>query len=155
MAVAAMKRGLQRAQVLVFFALVLPMVLLPLAAYAIDAAASASAFAKLEEVTVRCAEEAAQQVDVTRLRSGGGFYVNVAGAVAAAQQVLTDSLPDATIASVSVSGTRVTVQTRMVVTLPLQLVGPATVTIHVTASARLAVGYGSPSSLLPLPTSTF
>jgi precorrin-4 methylase len=150
-----MNRCLPRGQVLVFFALVLPMVLLPLAAYAINAATSASAFAKLEEVTVRAAEEAAQQVDVTRLRSGGGFSINLFGAVAAARQVLADSLPGATLTSVSVSGVRVTVKTRLVVTLPLQLVGPPKITIHVTASARLAVGYDSPSSLLPLPMSSF
>jgi hypothetical protein len=155
MAVAALKRCTQRAQVLVFFALVLPIVLFPLAAYAIDAAASASAFAKLEEVTVRSAEEAAQRVDTARLRSGGGFFVNAAEAMAAAQRVLAESLPDATIASVSVSGVMVTVKTRMVISLPLPLIGPSTVTIRVSAWARLAVGYDSPSSLLPLPTSTF
>ncbi len=150
-----MNQYLQRAQVLVFFALVLPMVLLPLAAYAIDAAASASAFARLEEVTARCAEQAAQQVDITRLRSGGDFYIDLVRAIKVAQQVLAESLPDATVASVSVSGVAVTVKTRLVVTLPLFLAGPPSVTIHVTASARLAVGYDSPSSLLPLPMSTF
>ena len=150
-----MKPCLQGAQVLVFFALVLPMVLFPLAAYAIDAAASTSAFAKLEEVTVRSAEEAAQQVDVARLRSGGGIDVNVAGAIAAARQVLAESLPGATVDSVWVLGTTVTVRTRMTVSLPMPLIGPPTVTIHVTASARLALGYDSPSSLLPLARSTF
>jgi hypothetical protein len=150
-----MKRPEQRGQVLVFFALVLPIVLLPLAAYAVDAAAAASASARLEEVTVRAAEQAAQQVDALRLRSGGGFLVSVAAATAAAEGVVAETLPDAAVDSVTVSGVRVVVKTRLAVRLPLQLIGPASVTLHVTATSRLAIGYDRPSSLLPLPTSTF
>ena len=157
MAVAAVRRitSPDSAQVLVFFALVLPLILLPAAAYAIDAAAAASAYARLEEVTVRSAEEAAQQLDASRLRSGGGIGLDIAAAVARAHDVMRSALPAARVISVAVSGATVTVRVDQVVTLPLQLIGRPEVTLHAMAVARLAVGYESPSSLLPLPTSTF
>jgi len=142
-------------QVLVFFALVLPLILLPAAAYAIDAAVSASAYARLEEVTTRSAEEAAQQVDASRLRSGGGIGLDIEAAIARAYEVLRSALPAAKVISVSVSGVTVTVRADQVVTLPIQFIGRPAITLHAMAAARLAVGYESPSSLLPLPTSTF
>ena len=57
--------------------------------------------------------------------------------------------------AVAVSGATVTVRADQVVTLPLQLIGRPEVSLHAMAVARLAVGYESPSSLVPLPTSTF
>src|SRR5207249_9432593 len=82
----------RRAQVLVFFALVLPLVLLPVAAYAVDAAVAASAFARLEEVTVHAAEQAALQLDVLRLRSGRGVAVEPGTAQSVARAVIAGSL---------------------------------------------------------------
>ena len=157
MAVAAVRRitSPDSAQVLVFFALVLPLILLPAAAYAIDAAASVSAYARLEEVTVRSAEEAAQQVDALRLRSGGGIGLDIEAAVARVHDVMRSALPAARVISVAVSGVTVTVRAEQAVTLPLQLIGRPEVTLRAMVAARLAVGYESPSSLLPLPTSTF
>ena len=141
-------------QVLVFFALVLPLVLLPVAAYAVDAAVTASAYARLVELTVRAAEDAAQQVDVAELRVSGALVLDVAAAARAAHDDLMTE-PGASVVAVDVAGARVTVATAESVTLPLDFVGAATVRLHTTATARIAPGYDRPSSRLPLPVSTF
>ena len=141
-------------QVLVFFALVLPLVLLPVAAYAVDAAVTASEYARLVEVTVRAAEDAAQQVDVAKLRASGALVLDVAAAVRAAHDDLMIE-PGASLIAVGVAGDLVTVATAESVALPLDFVGAARVRLHATATARIAPGYDRPSSLLPLPLSTF
>ena len=141
-------------QVLVFFALVLPLVLLPVAAYAVDAAVTASEYARLVEVTVRAAEDAAQQVDVAELRASGTLVLDVAAAVRAARDDLRAE-PGTSVVAVAVTGGLVTVATADSVALPLDFVGSAAITLHASATARIAPGYDRPSSLLPLPVSTF
>jgi len=141
-------------QVLVFFALVLPLVLLPVAAYAVDAAVTASEYARLVEVTVRAAEDAAQQVDVAALRASGEVVLDVAAAVRATHDDLVIE-PGARVIAVVVAGGQVTVATAQSVTLPLDFIGAASITLHASATARIAPGYDRPSSLLPLPVSTF
>ena len=145
----------QRGQVLVFFALVLPLILLPVAAYAVDAAVSASTMARLQEATTRAAEEAAQQLDAGRFRAGRGIAVDVTSALTVAVDVIRASEPGATVISVAVSGTTVRVQTVEKVILPMRFVGAQDPTVDAYALARLAVGYDRPSSRLPLLTSTF
>jgi hypothetical protein len=141
-------------QVLVFFALVLPIVLLPAGAYALDAAVTASDYSRLVELTARAAEDAAQQIDVSTLRTSGSLVLDVpAAAQAAEDDVQAD--PDARLTSVSLAGDAVTVATSENVLLPLNFVGKAEVTLHATATARIVPGYESPSSRLPLPMSTF
>ena len=147
--------SVQRGQVLVFFALVLPLVLLPVAAYAVDAAVSATTLARLQEATTRAAEEAAQQIDVARFRGGGGLAIDVSSAVAVAIEVIRASEPKANVGGVIVSGRSVRVQTSERVILPMRFVGAGDATVSAVAFARLAVGYDRPSSFLPLPTSTF
>ena len=141
-------------QVLVFFALVLPLVLLPVAAYAVEAAVTASEYARLVEVTVRAAEDAAQQVDVAELRASGALVLDVAAAVRAARDDLMAE-PGTSVVAVGVAGELVTVATAASVALPLDFVGSARITLHASATARIAPGYERPSSLLPLPVSTF
>jgi len=141
-------------QVLVFFALVLPLVLLPVAAYAFDAAVTASAYARLIEVTVRAAEDAAQQVDVAELRASGALVLDVAAAVRAAHDDLMAE-PGASVVDVAVAGGLVTVATAEAVAMPLDFVGAAWIRLHATATARIAPGYDRQSSLLPFPVSTF
>ena len=141
-------------QVLVFFALVLPLVLLPVAAYAVDGAVTASEYARLVEVTVRAAEDAAQQVDVAKLRASGALVLDVAAAERAAHDDLMIE-PGASLIAVGVAGDLVTVATAESVALPLDFVGAARVRVHASATARIAPGYDRPSSLLPLPLSSF
>jgi hypothetical protein len=141
-------------QVLVFFALVLPVVLLPVAAYTVDAAVTASDYARLVEVTARAAEDAAQQVDVAALRAGGALVLDVAAARLAAEDDV-KAEPAARVVTVGVVGGMVTVATTESVTLPLAFVGAGSVTLRASATARIAAGYDSPSSRLPLPVSTF
>ena len=140
-------------QVLVFFALVLPLVLLPVAAYAVDAAVASSAYSELVAVTAVAAEDAAQQIDVTRLRLGGVIAVDRAHAVTAAEADLAGT--GAHLDSVDVERRLVRVNVSQVVKLPLDFVGGGRVGLRASATARIAPGYDSPSSRLPLPVNSF
>ena len=146
-----MKRG----QALVFFALVIPMALIPVAAYAIDATVLETRAAHLQEVAALAAEEAAQQVDVTTLRSGGGLVIDPAVAKTVVANAVATLEPQASVVSVSVSGSQVTVSLSELSLLPVNLLSRPSVTLEARASARLTAGYDSPSSFLPLPRSTF
>ena len=140
-----MKR--QAGQVMVFVALALPIVLLPAVAFAVDAATVAAAQARLEAATARAAELAVQQIDVDLLRSGAGFAVQT-------PQIALDE-PDATIEQVAIDGLTVTIETGEQVDLPFDFLGAPAVPLHARATARLAVGYESPSSFLPFSVRTF
>lgn len=144
-----------RGQALVFFALVIPIVLIPVAAYAVDAAVVATGQAHLEEVAALAAEQGAQQIDAVVLRSGGGLMVDsvkaknvVAAAVGAAE-------PQASVESVAVTATQVTVILKEQIVVPINVLSRAGVTVRAQASARLVAGYDSPSSFLPFPSKTF
>ncbi len=144
----------QRGQVLAFFALALPVVLLPVAAYTVDAAAVSSRAAGLQAATAQAAEVAAQQVDVASLRSSGALELDGTAARLAASQTLVGEEPGANLDQVSVSGVTVTIAASERVDVPLPLLA-RTLTLHAHAAARLVPGYDRPSSLLPLPASTF
>lgn len=141
-------------QVLVFFALVLPLVLLPLAAYAIDAAVAAAAYSELVEVTTLAAEDAAQQVDLPTFRSSGVVEINGPAATAVAVSEV-EAAAGARLTAVGVKGNLITVEAAQQVRLPLDFVGDGTLTLHASATARIARGYDRPSSRLPLPVRTF
>jgi hypothetical protein len=142
-------------QVLAFYAVLLPVVLLPLAAYAVNVAFVSSRTAGLQGATAQAAEAAAQQVDAGALRSHSELKIDTQTAPAVASSTMHDLEPQATIESVTVIGSTVTISTSELVTLPFNfLPAPATV-IHAHATARLVGGYDRPSSLLPLPTSNF
>jgi hypothetical protein len=144
-----------RGQVLAFYAVLLPILLLPLAAYAVDVAFVITRTAELQEATAQAAETAAQHVDVEALRARSELIVDGRVAADVASRAMSDSEPEATVESVIVVGSMVTISTREVIWLPFNfLPAPATV-IHARAAARLVGGYDSPSSLLPLPTNTF
>ena len=140
---------LQRGQVLVFVALVLPIVLLPAAAFAVDAAAATDAQAALEEAVASAAETAAQQIDQVALRSGEGFALDGPRAESVAREVVSAQDPAAGTVRVTVSGLEVTVDAWASLRLPLNFVGTPAVALHATATARLSPGYESPSSFLP------
>lgn len=145
----------ERGQVLAFFAVVLPVILLPLAAYAVDSAFVISRAADLQEATAQAAEAAAQQADVDAMRSRSELTIDVTTARAVAQQSVLESEPGASVLAVQVNGAVVTVTTEEAVTLPFNFLPAKAIKLEARASARLVRGYDSPSSRLPLPTSTF
>ena len=135
-------------QVLAFFALVLPTVLLPVAAYAVDAAFVSTKAAGLQAATAQAAETAAQQVSIEALRSSGTLSVDERGARVAAVQTMSEEEPAATVRSVVVTGTTVTVITTELVVEPFNLFG-GPITLRSRASAQLVAGYDSPNSRVP------
>jgi Flp pilus assembly protein TadG len=141
-------------QVLAFFAVILPIVLLPVVAYAVDAAVVSGRAAALHAATAAAAETASQQVSVRAKRSGGALALDLGQAQMVANETLASEEPGASTDAISVDGAEVTVTTIEVVTVPFNLFG-GPVTLHTRASARLVGGYDNPSSLLPLPMSTF
>jgi hypothetical protein len=145
----------ERGQVLAFFAILLPIILLPLAAYAVNAAFVSTRAAGLQEATAQAAEAAAQQVDVDALRSRSELTIDASIAGLVARQAVSGSEPGAFVESVVVEGALVTVTAGEMVTLPFNFLPARAIRLDARASARLVTGYSSPSSFLPLPTSTF
>ena len=145
----------QRGQVMAFIAVALAIVLMPLAAYAIDVATVSAAAAALQEATATAAIEAAQQLDIIEFRAGGAMTVEAGAAQRAASVLLAAQAPSASLTSVTVSGTEVTVAAAELVQLPLDFLPSRVVRLEARASARLASGYDKPSSRLPLPSNTF
>jgi hypothetical protein len=142
-------------QVLAFLAVILPMVLMPVAAYAVDAAVVSTRDAGLQEGTVEAAEEAAQQLNISDLRARSGLTVDSVGARKAATATLSNVEPQAAVESVLIDGTEVTVVAGELVTLPFNFLPVQMVRLRARASARLVAGYDRPSSRLPLPINTF
>ncbi len=140
-------------QVLAFFALCLPVVLLPVGAYAVDATIVASREAGLQAATAQAAEAAAQQLNVGVIRSSGALTLDPAAVSLVVAQTLATEEPAAIVDSSAVNGVDATVVTSESVTLPFNLF-THTVRLRARASARLVAGYDRPSSRLPLPRST-
>ena len=141
-------------QVLAFFAVIMPIVLLPIAAYTVDTAVVSGRAAALHAATAIAAEAASQQLSIEAKRAGGAIALDTALAVAVAGEVMAQEEPAASIDSTTVDGADVSVTAIEVVSVPFNLFG-GPITLHATATARLVSGYDSPSSLLPLPISTF
>jgi len=144
----------QRGQVLVFVALVLPIVLLPAAAFAVDAASAAGVHARLEQATWSAAESSVQQIDAGALRAGKGITLDQRSVEAVAFEALAAEDPSATIERLSVDGLYVTIETSETLQLPLNFVGAPAVRLRAKATARLTLGYERPSSFLPFSVST-
>lgn len=149
-----MMRG-QRGQVMAFIAVALAIVVMPVAAYAVDAATVSASAAALEEATATAALEASQQLDVIHFRISGALAVDATAARLVAKEVLSADAPAASITSVTVNGAELTIDSSEMVQLPFDFFPERAVHLQARASARLAGGYDRPSSLLPLPTSTF
>jgi len=144
----------QRGQVLVFVALALPIVLLPAAAFAVDAASAAAVHARLEQATWSAAESAVQQIDADALRAGGGLTLDQRSVESVARDALAAEDPNATIERLAVDGLYVTVEAAERLQLPLSFLGAPAVKLRAKATARLTLGYESPSSFLPFSVST-
>jgi hypothetical protein len=145
----------ERGQVLAFYAILLPIILLPLAAYAVNAAFVSTRAATLQEATVQAVEAAVQQLDVGALRSRSLLTVDPVAARAIARRALSASEPEATLEWVVVVGSVVTISTREMIRLPFNFLPVPAIVIHARASAQLVGGYDKPSSRLPLPMSNF
>ena len=145
----------QRGQVMAFIAVALAIVVMPIAAYAIDSETASAAAAALEEATATAATEASQQLDISGFRATGVLSVDAAAARGVVQAVLSAEVPTASITSVTVTAAEVTIATREEVPLPFDFFPERTVRLQASASARLAGGYDRPSSRLPLPISSF
>jgi len=148
-------RRRQHGQVMAFIAVSLALVLMPLAAYAIDAATVTSAAAALQEATATAAMVAAQQLDAVDFRSTGAIAVDAGAARTAARSVLAAEAPAASVGSLTVSGAEVTIEAGEVIRLPFDFFSERLVRLEARASARLAAGYDRPSSRLPLPVRSF
>jgi hypothetical protein len=149
-----MIRG-QRGQVMAFVAVALAVVLMPVGAYAIDAATVSGAAAALQAATSTAALDAAQQLDAIAFRASGSIVIDAGAARRVAGAVLAAEVPAASISSVTAGGAQVTVATTETVRLPFDFLPARSVRLQARATARLAPGYDNPSSRLPLPTSTF
>jgi Flp pilus assembly protein TadG len=136
-------RSNESGQVLTFFALVLPVVLLPVAAYAVDATIVAGREAGLQAATAQAAETAAQRLNVDAIRSSGALTLDPTAVRLVAYQVLVEEEQGASVDSYTVAGDQVTVVTSEVVTLPFG-VFTRSVRLHAHATARLVAGYDSP-----------
>jgi len=145
----------QGGQVMAFMAVALAIVLMPVAAYAIDSATVSSAAAALQEATAMAALDAAQQLNTHDFRAAGTIGVDETAARRAARDVLAADAPAAYLTAMTVSGAEVTVATGEVIRLPFNFFPEAVVRLNARASARLAGGYDRPSSSLPLPVSNF
>ena len=141
-------------QVLVLFALVLPLVLVPIVGYGVDSALITERHASLQAATAEAAEIAAQRIDVGALRSTGRLQIDTRDLGSALAAVLSTEEPNAVLDSVAVAGSQVTLSSSEAVELPLPLLSRSAV-VRARAAARIVPGYDSPSSFLPLSTSTF
>jgi Flp pilus assembly protein TadG len=133
-----------KGQVLAFFALVLPIVLLPIAAYAVDATVVASREAGLQAATAQAAETGAQQLNVGAIRSTGALKLDAAPISIVVAQTLVGEEEGARVDSYTVAGNKVTVDTSETVLLPLNVFARS-ITLHAHATARLVAGYDKAS----------
>jgi hypothetical protein len=146
----------RRGQALVLLACLIPLVLLPVAAYAVEATYAASRAALLEWACVRAAEDAAQSLDANALRASSVLQVDPATARLRAQAELSGMDPRAVLDRFSASGDLVQLSAHETVPVTLAIWVPGRVVrVGASASARLTPGYASPSSRRPLPISSF
>jgi Flp pilus assembly protein TadG len=134
----------QRGQVLAFFALVLPVVLVPVAAYAVDATIVAGREAGLQAATAQAAETGAQQLNISAIRSTRALTLDPAAVGQVVTQTLVDEEPGARVDAYTVAGAEVSVVTSESVPLPFSIFSQI-VSLHARAVARLETGYDSPS----------
>lgn len=136
---------MKRAQALVFFAIVLPAVLLPVAALAAETAVVAERQSRLSEATALAATAAALALDTNALRSGAAWTLDVQAAHLAAASALSRADPQAVMDGAVVLSNRVTVSAHEVIRLQLAVFTPrGGVYVHAIAVAKLTPGYASP-----------
>ncbi|GAC1658118.1 MAG: hypothetical protein NVS9B1_17350 [Candidatus Dormibacteraceae bacterium] len=139
-------------QVLVALAFLVPLVLLPVVAYAAGSAVVASRQEALQAALAQAAEDSVQSLDEDRFRLDGTVVIDSRSAPARAAAALAADAPGAMLDGIEVSGATMTLSAHEVVTLELGgFMGVGHVTIRAAAKAALVAGYGRPSRRMPLP----
>ena len=139
-------------QTLVSVAILLPLVLLPVFAYAVQAALLATRASRLQAAVARSAEDATAAIDVTALRRDGVIVLDPAQANGVATASLAADDPQAVLVSVDTGSTTVTVTAEERVPADFAgLLRAGGATLRATATAQVTAGYASPSSRLPFP----
>jgi hypothetical protein len=134
------------AQTLVIFALIVPLVLLPVAAYAVQATLLATRASLLHAAAARAAEDASQAVDVGALRSSGAIQLDPARATRIARITLAEQDPAARLDYVAVRGLTVTVRAHDAVPLAFGgILNTGSFTLTTLAAAKLSAGYIRPA----------
>jgi hypothetical protein len=142
-------------QTLVSVALLLPLVLLPVMAYAVQATLLATRAASLHAAAARAAEDATTAIDVATLRSTGVIQLEPVLAASRARETLGLEDARAQLDKVLVGATTVTVTAHDRVGPGFGgFLGTGAVNLTATSTARVTAGYASPSSRLPLPKSS-
>jgi hypothetical protein len=139
-------------QTLVSVALLLPLVLLPVVAYAVQATLLATRASALHASVAMAAEDATAALDVTALRATGIIRLDPVAAASIAKMTLAAEDPQAQLDAVAAGGSTVTVTAHDRVGPGFGgFLGTGAVTLIATSTAGLTAGYGRPSSRLPLP----
>ena len=142
----------QAAQTLVIFALLLPLVLLPIAAYAVQATLLATRASLLQAAAARAAEDGSQALDLGAFRSAGLLRLDPAGATRIARMTLVGQDPAAQLDDVTVGALSVTVRAHEAVGLEFGgILRAGSVILSTVATATLTAGYGRPSANRPPP----
>ena len=146
----------QSGQALVLLGFLIPLVLIPIAGYAVEATYASNRAAILEWACTRAAEDAAQSIDAAALRQSSTLQVDPGSALGVAQAQLTALDPAAILDSFSASGSIVDISAHELVVATLAVWTPGgRLRVGATARARLTPGYSSPSSRLAFSTSSF
>jgi len=141
-----------RGQTLVSVALLLPIVLLPVLAYAVQATLVSTRASRLQAAVARAAEDATAAIDTVTLRATGGLVLDPPAATGIARQSLAAQDPAAAVDAIVVGPATVSVRAHERVAGGFGFfLGAGTVTLRAASTARLTAGYSSPSSRLPLP----
>jgi hypothetical protein len=137
---------------MVSVALLLPVVLLPLMAYAVQATLLATHASRLQSAVARAAEDGASAIDAATLRAGGGLVLDPTSAAARAGGSLAAEDPEAVLDSVTVAASVITVRAHERIDVGIgAMLGSGATVLRAAATARVTAGYASPSSRLPLP----
>jgi hypothetical protein len=132
-------------QVLVYVALVLPLVLLPVVAYAVAATTLDARHARLQAAVSQAAEDAVQQLDESAFRTGAPAAPAPAQAELVARADLAAYDPDAVVDFVSVRGGLLELRAHEVAEVPLAgFLGAGSIRLGAGARARLAAGFSAP-----------
>jgi hypothetical protein len=135
--------GRQSAQVLAFLALVLPLVLLPVAAYAVAATTLDTERSRLQAAAAQAAEDAVQNVDEAAFWNGSQAAPDPVAAAAAARQALAAYEPSAVVDASEVSHGVLTLAAHERAQVPLAAFLPFNVvTLRATVRVRLVAGFG-------------